>query len=396
MIEAGPSSRLSRFGVRTRFFRLASGFWSGPTKLVAIALTIGVGLAMLATLGTQVAINAWHRTFFDALEARNWAGMKSAIWLLPLIVVAYAGAMTGLFVVRMTLQVRWRKWVTDQLLSKWIAGRRYYRLQISSDDPGAPEYRIAEDTRLAIDQFTDLFLGFVTALASGLAFAAILWKVAGSITIPLGGGSITIPAYMAVGAVVYAAFISTLIYWVGRPLVGRMAFKNEREARFRAEMTRLRENSSAVPEFRRDPGRYVAIGDRFRDVLDAWYGIIRRQGLVGIVLNTNGAVFPLLPVLLVAPKYLSGALTLGAVMQVVAAFTAVQAALIWFVDNFVRIAEWYASVVRVDELIASLEAVDHEPERPEDEAIAARQGVGAVALAMRRKRSATVPATPAE
>ncbi|MFN3674136.1 MAG: ABC transporter ATP-binding protein/permease, partial [Bosea sp. (in: a-proteobacteria)] len=62
--------------------------------------------------------------------------------------------------------------------------------------------------------------------------------------------------------------------------------------------------------------------------------------------------------LLIAPKDLSGEVTLGAVMQVVAAFSAVQAALIWFVDNFVRLAEWFASVARVDELQEAMEALD--------------------------------------
>jgi putative ATP-binding cassette transporter len=166
---------------------------------------------------------------------------------------------------------------------------------------------------------------------------------------------------MAVAAVLYAAIVTALITWVGRPLIDRVAFKNEREARFRADMTRLRENAESVALMRGDPGERATIRTRFDDVRSAWFSIIRQQGIVGLVLNTNGALFPLLPVLLVTPKYLSGALTLGAVMQVVAAFTAVQAALIWFVDHFVKIAEWYASVRRVDELLGALGDLDMAP-----------------------------------
>jgi vitamin B12/bleomycin/antimicrobial peptide transport system ATP-binding/permease protein len=46
------------------------------------------------------------------------------------------------------------------------------------------------------------------------------------------------------------------------------------------------------------------------------------------------------------------------VMQLVAAFSAVQGALIWFVDNAVRLAEWYASALRVIELTSALEDID--------------------------------------
>jgi putative ATP-binding cassette transporter len=102
----------------------------------------------------------------------------------------------------------------------------------------------------------------------------------------------------------------------------------------------------------------IRSGENYGRVVAAWLKVIRQQAVIAIVLNTNGALFPIVPLLLIAPKYLSGEITLGAVMQVVAAFSAVQAALIWFVDNFVRLAEWFASVRRVDELTEALEALD--------------------------------------
>jgi vitamin B12/bleomycin/antimicrobial peptide transport system ATP-binding/permease protein len=87
-------------------------------------------------------------------------------------------------------------------------------------------------------------------------------------------------------------------------------------------------------------------------------GVIKQQGVLGIVLNTNGVLFPIIPLLLVTPKFLSGDLSLGAVMQVVAAFGAVQSALVWFVDNSVRLAEWFASAQRVLELTTALDELD--------------------------------------
>ncbi|MCZ8185993.1 MAG: ABC transporter ATP-binding protein/permease [Beijerinckiaceae bacterium] len=344
-----------------RFLTLCRGFWKGRTAPLAWSLSLGLIALVLLTLGAQVAMNSWHRTFFDALENKNWPALIGAMWMLPIFILWYTAVMTGQVLSRMSLQLRWREWLTEFLLARWIDRQRYYRLQFTLVDQGAPEYRIAEDVRLAIDQLVDFVLGFLGAVFSAITFAAILWQVAGSYTFRIGGASITIPAYMAVAAVLYAAIVTALITWVGRPLIDRVAFKNEREARFRADMTRLRENAESVALMRGDPGERATIRTRFDDVRSAWFAIIRQQGIVGLVLNTNGALFPLLPVLLVTPKYLSGALTLGAVMQVVAAFTAVQAALIWFVDHFVKIAEWYASVRRVDELLGALGDLDMAP-----------------------------------
>jgi vitamin B12/bleomycin/antimicrobial peptide transport system ATP-binding/permease protein len=352
-----------------RFFRLCRGFWQGPTRLVAWALSLGVLAFMGLTLGAQLAINSWHRQFFDALELRNWPGIVSTMWLLPAFVALYAVSQTVFAVLKMVLQMRWRQWLTSQIIGHWVSEQRYYRLQFASLDSSAPEYRIAEDVRLTVDPLVDFILGFLGALFSGIAFAAILLNVAGSIQFDIAGMTVIIPGYMAMAAIIYALLVSSLMLIVGRPLIARIAFKNEREARFRAEMTRLRDNAESVAFLKGDTDERRSIHSRFREVISAWASIIRQQGVVGVVLNTNGALFPILPVLLIAPKYLSGDLSLGAVMQVVAAFTAVQAALIWFVDNFIRIAEWYASVVRVDELLAALTELDDSQHPPPGEGI---------------------------
>ena len=52
-----------------------------------------------------------------------------------------------------------------------------------------------------------------------------------------------------------------------------------------------------------------------------------------MVLDANSAFFAIMILLLIAPKHVSVEVTLGAVMQIVAAFMAVQAALIRFVDT---------------------------------------------------------------
>ena len=76
------------------------------------------------------------------------------------------------------------------------------------------------------------------------------------------------------------------------------------------------------------------------------------------MLNSNAFFAPIFPVLLATPKYLAGELTLGSVMQIAAAFTAVLTALNWFADNFIRLAEWSASAKRVDELYVALDEMD--------------------------------------
>ena len=352
------TSTVPRRSRMRQFFRVALRFWTGESRLRAWLLTLLVLFCVAAQLAAAVGVNAWNRLFFDALEKRDVAAVWSVVGWLPLLVAGSALALSCLVISRMLLQVRWREWLTRHIAGWWIADQRYYRLQFVAREQSAPEYRIADDVRLAIEPLVEFAIGLISAAVTAATFAAILWHVAGSARFTFGGSELVIPSYMALAAVLYAVIASLAAYFAGRPLVPRIAAKNEAEAQFRAEMTRLRENAESIALIKGDADERDSVGENYGRVVAAWLKVIRQQGVIAIVLNTNGALFPIVPLLLVAPKFLSGEITLGAVMQVVAAFSAVQAALIWFVDNFVRLAEWFASVTRVDELAETLEALD--------------------------------------
>jgi putative ATP-binding cassette transporter len=355
MTETPPVAKRSRM---RRFFVVALPFWSGETRWRAWGLTIVVLTFVAAQIATAVGVNAWNRLFFDALEKRDVAAAWSVAAWLPLLIAVSALTLSALVISRMLLQMRWREYLTRRLAGWWIADQRYYRLQFVAREQAAPEYRIAEDVRLAIEPLVEFAIGLISAAVTAATFAAILWHVAGSARFMLAGVEIVIPSYMALAAIGYALVASLAAYLTGRPLVARIADKNEAEARFRAEMTRLRENAESIALIRGDADERGSVGENYGRVVAAWLRVIKQQGVIALVLNTNGALFPIVPLLLIAPKYLSGDVSLGAVMQVVAAFSAVQAALIWFVDNFVRLAEWFASVTRVDELQEALEGLD--------------------------------------
>jgi vitamin B12/bleomycin/antimicrobial peptide transport system ATP-binding/permease protein len=349
-MKAGPSP--------LAFLKFAGGFWRGEHAARAWFLTIAVLVTLLAQIAAQLGINWWNRVFFDALEKKNTMAIWAAIGWLPLIVAGSALCVTSVVVARFLLQVRWREWLTMRIAGWWIADQRYYRLGFVAPEMNAPEYRIADDVRLAVEPLVDFVTGLLSAVITAITFAAVLWTVAGSISVPMGGSTVTIPAYMVLAALIYAIVASGSAYLVGKPLVERVGAKNEAEAQLRAEMTRLRENGESIALIRGDSDELASVGGRYRTLVDAWLAVIKRQGVMGLVLNTNGALFPIIPLLLVTPKYLEGNMTLGGVMQVVAAFGAVQGALIWFVDNSVRLAEWFASVARVQELTRSLDELD--------------------------------------
>lgn len=347
------------------FCRFAGGFWRGESARVAWALTIGLGLCLAASTAVTVALNQWNRWFFDALEKKDVAAVWQAVFSVLGIVGLMAAVGVGIVLTRETLQVRWRAWLIERLLARWLGERRFYRMNANRTEPANPEYRIADDSRWATEPLTDLGIGLVIAVLNATAFISILWVVGGSYSFEAGGSRITIPAYMVIVALLYGVLMSGMMLWIGKPLPGFVYAKNEREGDFRFALMRLRENAESVALMSGHIGEKALLGRVFASVVAAWMLIVRRHGHVAWITNSSGPLIPIVPLLFAAPKYLSGELSLGQVTQLAGAFIAVQGAISWVVDNFNRIAEWYASARRVMDILDACDALDGDP-RPQD------------------------------
>jgi putative ATP-binding cassette transporter len=81
-----------------------------------------------------------------------------------------------------------------------------------------------------------------------------------------------------------------------------------------------------------------------------------------VVSQTSSYIAPVLPIILCAPKFLDGSMSLGEVMQAASAFTIVQSAFNWLVDNYPKMADWTASARRVASLLFALDALEEAEE----------------------------------
>jgi vitamin B12/bleomycin/antimicrobial peptide transport system ATP-binding/permease protein len=100
------------------------------------------------------------------------------------------------------------------------------------------------------------------------------------------------------------------------------------------------------------------VGQALQTVLHRWRDICFQTIRTTIVSQTSSYIAPVLPIILCAPKFLAGTMTLGEVMQAASAFTIVQAAFNWLVDNYPRLADWTASARRVSSFMVSLDALE--------------------------------------
>jgi putative ATP-binding cassette transporter len=341
-----------------RFWQTARRFWSERRRAVAWSLSGGLLLVVLLNITASYGMNLWNRAIFDALQNKN----GNTVFLLSMIYFALLAASVGVNVAqvygRMTLQRLWRRWLTDSIIDRWLTSGRYYQLNLVSGDHQNPEYRIADDVRIATESPVDFVTGVLQAFLSAATFIAVLWTLGGALDFTIGGVPLHVPGFLVIAAVLYAAVASGSMVLIGRRFIAVSESKNQSEAELRYLLTRLRENGESIALIQGEDEERAGVGRALRKVLRAWRSIGFQNMKTTIVSQTSSYIAPVLPVILCAPKFLDGTMSLGEVMQAASAFTIVQGAFNWLVDNYPKLADWTASARRVASLMTSLDALE--------------------------------------
>ena len=345
----GPPS-----GRAIRFLRFSIGYWKGDSRKQAWLLTAGTMAFLLATVGAALAVNRWNKYFFDALSRKDVDALWFGVGLVLALAAISALAAMGLLQMRMLLQIRWRQWVTQALVVRWLSERRFYQLNVVGGDAENPEARMTEDTRLATELFVEFAVGAFNAVISAVMFVGVLWFVGGSIDI----GGAHVPGYFVIACLLYAGLTTALMVVLGRPLVRTVEDKAAGEAQFRYELTRVRDSAENIALIGGESEERARLSETFRDLIARWRAVMWKQGHMTWITGANYVLAPVAPLLLGAPKYLSGDMSLGSLMQAASAFVQVQIALNWMANNALRLADWFASARRVSDLTDALDNLD--------------------------------------
>jgi len=318
----------------TRFWISARGYWGKNGDRLAWLLSGGLLILIVANVGFQYGINVWNRKIFDTIEKRDSATVfyLTAVFF-PLAIGSVALGVAQVFA-RMAIQRRWRAWLTNSVVSRWLTNGRYYQLNLVSGDHKNPEYRIAEDLRIATDSPVDFMAGVTSAFLSASTFIVVLWTIGGALTLTIAGSSVTIPGFLVIAAVLYATIASGSIMMIGRRFVQISEEKNQAEAEYRYTLTRVRENGESIALLGGEEEERNGIDTTFTNVLRQWARLAGQHMRTALVSQGSSLIAPVVPLLLCAPKFLDGSMTLGQVMQAASAFTIVQGAFGWLVDNY--------------------------------------------------------------
>jgi len=322
-------------------------FWRERTQRRAWLLLIAVVMLTLAGVWLNVRFSVWNNRFYDTLQSRDLHDFWRQLGVFGMLAAAYIVAAVYRQYLQQVLSMQWRTWLTRDLQRRWLQPGTAYRLGLhSGHDIDNPDQRIAEDARALTSSTLDLGLGLLNACVTLVSFVGILWGLSGSLKLP-GASGFAVPGYMVFVALAYSMLGSWAASRLGRPLIALSAQQQKVEAGFRYALVQVREHAEAIALARGGAREQARLSDAFNAIRDNWAALIRVTKRLTWFSAGYGQLANVFPFVAAAPRYFSGGLQLGGLMQTAQAFGQVQGSLSWFIDAYSSLADWRATVQRL-------------------------------------------------
>jgi putative ATP-binding cassette transporter len=332
-----------------QFARLAFPYFapSGPEGWRPLLTALGVLALAIASVRLAVLNSYINSGLFTALQELDAAAFTRYIGIFAVLSIGFLTQALLAFYLQQRLVIRWRVWLNDRIVNDWLGGTAYHRGRFTSAPVDNPDQRIQEDVQSFTQQSTTLAVGAVSSLVSLVSFTLILWELSG----PLNLLGTEIPKAMVFIAYLYVVVATVIAFRIGRPLIG-LNFLNERfNASFRYALVRLRENSEGIAFHRGEAVERDTLSSRFRAVItNAWAIVFRSlkfQGFNVIVTQYS----QIIPLVVQAPRFFAGQVTLGDVSQTSIAFGQVENALSFFRLAYDDFASYRAVLIRLTGLL---------------------------------------------
>jgi putative ATP-binding cassette transporter len=302
----------------------------------------------------NVLFSFWYNGFYSAMQNLD----AKAFWFMLLVFATLATIHVGRALLNFYLQqaflIRWRVWLTNSLIERWLEKQAYYRSQFVPESADNPDQRIQQDVASFVESSLSLSMGLLDAVVSLFAFSIILWNLSGALAL----FGLEIPRAMVFMVYLYVIVATVFALKIGRPLI-LLNFLNEQfNANFRYALIRLREYGESIAFYRGEAVERANLLARFGSVIGNVWAIVFRslkfQGF-NLAISQAAVVFPFI---VQAPRLLSKQITLGDVMQTAQSFGQVEGALSFFRSSYDNFASYRAVINRLSGFLDSMDSAE--------------------------------------
>lgn len=330
------------------FFRIAVPYWKTKDSLFGWLLLGLITIFTVATIYLAKCFNDWYKEFWDYVQGYNLDGFIGGIYMFTFLATIHVCTVVYRSYIISALTIRWRKWLTDFYLDRYLQNATYYSLQLTDKKTDNPDQRIAEDLKQFVSLTITLIISIITDLAMLVTFGIILWGLSKAVSFEIMGTEISLPdGYLFYLALFYTLAGTLITFIMGKPLV-LLNFRQQRfEADFRFSLIRLRENAESVAVYKGEKEENKRFSSLFKDVVFNYVSLITKTKNLGFFTLGYMQTAVIFPIVVSAPMYFSKLLTIGDLMQINSAFSKVHDSMSTLISNFTALAEWKAVIDRL-------------------------------------------------
>jgi putative ATP-binding cassette transporter len=304
-------------------------------------------LASVAAVRLSVLLSYSSNGLYTALQNMDAGAFAKFVGIFGVLATLHVIRALLDYYVTQKLVIEWRVWLNHHILSDWLGDRAYHRGWYTTDPVDNPDQRIQEDVESFTSLSTSLATGAISSMISLVSFSLILWQLSG----PLELLGVEIPRAMIFIVYLYVIVATVIAFRIGHPLV-RLNFLNERfNGSFRYALVRVRDNSERIAFYRGEQVERKTLDNRFTAIIGNYWAIVFRslkfQGFNLVITQAAEVV----PILIQAPRYFAGAITLGDVQQTASAFGSVHESLSFFRNAYDNFAGYRAVLNRLTGLL---------------------------------------------
>jgi vitamin B12/bleomycin/antimicrobial peptide transport system ATP-binding/permease protein len=336
--------------------------FAGLERHFATAMVVVLVVLHQAQVGILVRISFINRDGFNAIQAKDAATFWHLLFaaLLPWVLV-YVTCSFIEFLTQSMLVIRWRRWLTDHFVGRWLANHAHYRMTLVGAPTDNPDQRIADDVHRFIDGAGGLgifnaSIVLISTLSSLLSFTIVLWGLSASFT--LLGTDVPVPGLLFWVALIYALIGTLVTHLIGRTLVKLFVERQRAEADYRFSLARLREYGEQIALLSGEDAERSALRRVFGGIVANYLAVVDRRKKLTAFTTLYNQIAPILPLVTAAPFYFSGKIGLGVLTQTAGAFARVDSALTFFIHYYTSLAGFRSVIERLNAFDAAIEAAN--------------------------------------